>query len=367
MRNLLITFILLSPVFSEAQRHPEGAPGPEGAPPDPVTDAATGGGPDVGIADTEITDTEIPDTEITNTEITDTGVATSDHLAAAPKPAPRQPGEDPHAAQPPQPSKDSEGDEDKPCQHKAVNLRPGEFSLSAYDSQDRLLLIRPVQPRLPQGPDRPLPIQLKSEDGGFRLPLEPAAVDDAMDAHQNGQLWVSLRVQTAAPAHAGGEPAQGHCEVDVDSVHSRLVVHQRTESGALERDLPPAQIVTRVATGKVRVGRMQVDAGQGLEKAARLSMALTAVSQRCMEQALRSRPVVNGSLHLQLERSPAGQMRPPQVVIDGLACPFVSECLTHGLEEPEISTQLRQAVPEGTRVFVPLFFKGAVQEHTITP
>lgn len=245
---------------------------------------------------------------------------------------------------------------------RTVVLQPGEFSLDAYDAQDSLLLIKPVDALLPTTAKRPSPVRLRPTSGasGYRLPLTPDAFQEAVDAHRTGQLFVSLSVSSP--------DAQGpDCEVDVDPLHSRLVVHDQSSGQVLERKLPPARVVTRRPTGKVRVGRIQVDVGEMGSGRDKLEGALVRVGQDCMEQALRDRPVVNGSLHVQLERSATGALRPPQVVVDGLACPFVAECLTHGLEGKGTAEVLNETLPEGVRVFVPFFFKGAMEEQVVEP
>ncbi|MFN3199345.1 MAG: hypothetical protein ACE366_13160 [Bradymonadia bacterium] len=246
---------------------------------------------------------------------------------------------------------------------RTLTLQPGDFTLDAYDAQDQVLRIHVTNPLLPsQAAARPAPVRLDvpAHDHSVRLPLAPEAFQDALEAHQSGHLVATLSVKQ----HTATEE---DCLVKIDGLKSRLMVRQVSdETEPIERDLRPGRVVTRVPMGKVRVGRVQVDAGSAPERPEVLSQALMHVGQSCMEQALRSRPVVNGSLHIQIERSPTGTLRAPQVVVDGLACPFVSECLTHSIEATETATTLQESLPEGTRVFVPFFFKGAVEERVVS-
>ena len=239
-----------------------------------------------------------------------------------------------------------------------VPVLPGEFRLQAYDTERGMISVS-------------LPAELSSgKPGGLRyrmrgsasllVPVPPGLLNEVVEAERNGrvELDVSVEALPAAPANAPDRPDD---MVDARPTWVRLNIERN----------PVAEAAVGLPTGggqsprpaAIQVGPLRGES-RGFTAAAerKFADATLRVANRCALQAGAHVPSIRGALQVELERSPVGERRRPQVVLDLTVCNRLVDCLTDGLATDD---DVWSVLDDGDRAWVPIYFKGAPEAGTV--
>ncbi len=235
-----------------------------------------------------------------------------------------------------------------------ILLESSEFELLGYDARREILAIR-FSINLPANVQRARSLHLKARSA-LRISLPAEALAQTIEAHQNGQLFLNLRVRPISEAHGEGTL---QLSSDTFEVASGKIQLQETQFAILDdivspKTAPSVEHLT-LKIGPIRAKNHVVpEAKMLLQRAAR-------ATQDCVRSTHTPLQRIQGAIFIELQTSLIGEPSQPRIAVDGLLQRTLTHCILDALAK---DAALWDDLPPNSNLYLPLYFRPHSTAHS---